>query len=133
LKILNISNNSLTNEAVYELKEALIVNKQITSLFLVKTKLSDEGVIALAEYIAETGSLSRLDLRDNDIRLGGLMALVSSLKFNNTLSRLDVDREPRKEHNVKIFLLFVFYLFLFFKIIKDSSLIYKKRVHGKKV
>ncbi len=91
----------MTNEAVYELKEALIVNKQITGLFLVKTKLSDEGVIALAEYIAETNSLNRLDLRDNDIRLGGLMALVSSLKFNKTLSRLDVDREPRREHNVR--------------------------------
>ena len=98
LSTLNIAHNTLTNEAIYELKEALIVNKQITSLFLNKTKLSDEGVIALAEYIAETSSLNRLDLRDNDIRLGGLMALVSSLKFNNTLSRLDVDKEPKKEH-----------------------------------
>ena len=98
LTTLSISQNSITNEAIFELKEAFIVNNQISSLFLAKTKLSDEGVVAIAEYIAETTSLNRLDLRDNDIRVGGLMALFSSLKINNSLSRLDVDREPRKEH-----------------------------------
>ena len=93
----------LANEAVYELKEALIVNKQISGLYLCKTKLTDEGTIALAEYIAETQSLNRLDLRENDIRLGGLMALASSLKFNKTLYRLDLDRDPKRENSVSDF------------------------------
>ncbi len=46
-----MSYNVITNEALYELKEALIVNKQIVNMFLNKTRLTDEGVIALAEYI----------------------------------------------------------------------------------
>ena len=97
----------MTNEAIYELKEALIVNKQIECLFLHKIKLSDEGTIALAEYIAESDSITRLDLRENDIRLGGLMALASALKINKTLSRIDLDREPRKENSVRsLFLIY---------------------------
>jgi protein phosphatase 1 regulatory subunit 37 len=92
----------LTSEAVYELKEGLIVNKQIGSLILTRVKLGDEGAIALAEYIAETQSLRRLDLRENDIRLGGLMAIASSLKFNKTLDRIELDRDPKKDYNVSI-------------------------------
>jgi protein phosphatase 1 regulatory subunit 37 len=90
----------LTNEAIYELKEGLIVNKQINCLILNKCRLGDEGVIPLAEYIAETQSLKRLDLRENDIRLGGLMALASSLKFNKSIDCIDLDREPKRENSV---------------------------------
>jgi protein phosphatase 1 regulatory subunit 37 len=59
-------------------------------------------VIALAEYIAETQSLTRLDIRDNDIRLGGVMALSSSLKFNKTLTRIDIDKELKRDSNVRL-------------------------------
>jgi hypothetical protein len=59
LTTLNISNNVITNEAIYELKEALIVNKQIVSIFLNKTKITDEGVIALAEYIGNRQFFSK--------------------------------------------------------------------------
>ncbi len=59
-------------------------------------------MIALAEYIAETQSLTRLDIRDNDIRLGGVMALSSSLKFNKTLTRIDIDKELKRDSNVRL-------------------------------
>ncbi len=59
-------------------------------------------MIALAEYIAETQSLTRLDIRENDIRLGGVMALSSSLKFNKTLTRIDIDKELKRDYNVRI-------------------------------
>lgn len=98
---LNIGQNSLTNESIFELKQALIVNRHIESLCLQKSKLSDEGCVALAEYLAETRTLKRLDLRENDIRLGGLMALASSLKFNATLEQVDLDREPKRELSIR--------------------------------
>lgn len=101
LVTLNIGANSLTNESIFELKQALLANRHLETLYLNKSKLSDEGCVALAEYIAETRTLKRLDLRDNDIRLGGLMALASSLKFNNTLEQVDLDREPKREQSIR--------------------------------
>ena len=71
-------------------------------LILQKVKLTDEGVIALAEYIAETQSLIRLDIRENDIRLGGVMALASSLKFNKTLTRIEIDKDLKRDSNVRV-------------------------------
>lgn len=98
---LNLGQNSLTNESIFELKQALLVNRHIETLCLVKSRLTDEGCVALAEYVAETRSLKRLDLRENDVRLGGLMALASSLKFNATLERVDLDREPKRETSIR--------------------------------
>lgn len=98
---LNIGQNSITNESIFDLKQSLLINRHIETLCLQKSKLGDEGCVALAEYLAETRTLKRLDLRDNDIRLGGLMAIASSLKFNSTLEQVDLDREPKREVSIR--------------------------------
>ncbi|KAL0236150.1 hypothetical protein GEMRC1_002732 [Eukaryota sp. GEM-RC1] len=84
---INLSRNSISNQGVLVLAQALTVNP-ITEICLQFNSINDEGASALAEALKSGSIISKLYLQSNSIGNEGAIALADALKVNNAVSVL---------------------------------------------
>ncbi|KAL0242705.1 hypothetical protein GEMRC1_005268 [Eukaryota sp. GEM-RC1] len=84
---INLNRNSIGNEGLIALTEALKVNP-ITEICLQFNSIGNEGVTSLAEALKSGTTVSTIYLRSNSISNEGAIALADALKYNTTVSLL---------------------------------------------
>ncbi|XP_076640320.1 uncharacterized protein LOC143351997 isoform X2 [Colletes latitarsis] len=95
LETLNIGKNTLTDELLFAIKDALKKNRILLQLGIQSTELTCNGIVTLSEIIEINQVLQRIDLRNNDIQMTGLRALNSAMKKNRSIIKVDLDDKPK--------------------------------------
>ncbi|XP_054006910.1 uncharacterized protein LOC128891449 isoform X1 [Hylaeus anthracinus] len=95
LETLNIGKNTLTDELLFTIKDALKKNRILLQLGIQSTELTCDGIVTLSEIIEINEVLQRIDLRNNDIQMTGMRALSSAMKKNKSITKIDLDDKPK--------------------------------------
>ncbi|KAF9136205.1 hypothetical protein BGX30_011300, partial [Mortierella sp. GBA39] len=98
LTTLDLWNNSIGDNEVQALSEALKINSTLTTLDLGNLNtldrgdnwIGDNGTQALSEALKSNSTLTTLNLSNNSIGDNGAQALSEALKINSTLTTLDL-------------------------------------------
>lgn len=90
LRILDISNNNITNDGAIYFAKMLAKNTLLTNLDLSNCKIGDVGIKALAEALKNNtnSGLMTLNLSGNNFGIEGLNALKKMLETNTTLRKI---------------------------------------------
>ncbi|CAM1308730.1 PPP1R37 (predicted) [Pycnogonum litorale] len=97
LEVFDLSENDITNDGIYHLKEGLMKNRSLVHLSLRSCNIMCEGAIAIAEFVADNTCLQSLDLRHNNIKMGGCLAVSLSMKVNSSITSLKLDLPQKKK------------------------------------
>uniref|UniRef100_A0A3Q2C7U4 NLR family, CARD domain containing 3 n=1 Tax=Cyprinodon variegatus TaxID=28743 RepID=A0A3Q2C7U4_CYPVA len=81
----SLQENTIGNEGVIYLAEALKVNTSLQTLCLQGVSAGTSGAVAMAEALMSNQTLQTLDLRGNAVGMEGAKALANSLKFPNAV------------------------------------------------
>ena len=90
LIILDLYNNSISDQVAMLIASALEINKTLTTLSFHCNSIQDEGIIAIAKVLETNTTLTNLDLANNNFSPDGFFALATSLKINTTLKKLNL-------------------------------------------
>jgi len=92
LTALNLSSNSLKDEGVNAVCEAIQSNKEtkLASLNFSYNSIGPVGANAVAAMVAVTGALTKLSLAQNFLKEAGTKAICEALEQNTTLKELDI-------------------------------------------
>ena len=90
LIILDLYNNSISDQVAMLIASALEINKTLTTLSFHCNRIKDKGTIAIAKVLEINKTLTNLDLAYNNFGPDGLFALATSLKINTTLKKLNL-------------------------------------------
>lgn len=105
LEVLNLSWNGFNAEGVKIIASGIQSNHHIISLCLSCNKIEDAGLIYLAEALNNHTSLCELNVADCSITDVGAAALVESLRSKNTLNSLDISRNKLSAHIIEALML----------------------------
>jgi Ran GTPase-activating protein (RanGAP) involved in mRNA processing and transport len=92
LTALNLSSNSLKDEGVNAVCEAIQSNKEtkLASLNFSYNSIGPVGANAVAAMVAVTGALTKLSLAKNELGEEGIKAICEALEQNKSLKELDI-------------------------------------------
>lgn len=91
LKILNLRDNGLADDAILRLSNGLKFNASLTDINLGKNLIADKGAICISEALQFNTSINILYLGKNIIGNAGAAALVESIRVNSTLQILNLE------------------------------------------
>ena len=93
LKTINLVNNSITDEQLLPMVEAIRGHSMLEKLLLYRNRIANAGCHALATLLEDPNSnIQTLDLETNQIDNEGATAIADSLANNTTLKKLDLDQ-----------------------------------------
>ena len=87
VKVLDVSNNHITDAGVRVIRDCLLSNSVITELNISRNKIS---AIAIAEIILANSSLVKLNVSKNGINDKGAEAISDAIKVNSTLQKVNM-------------------------------------------
>uniref|UniRef100_A0A1X7TCJ7 Uncharacterized protein n=1 Tax=Amphimedon queenslandica TaxID=400682 RepID=A0A1X7TCJ7_AMPQE len=97
LKILLLTNGSMSDDGVIALAQSLQYNKTLKSLYLgYNPGITSACAQSLAELLLTNNTLTRLSVHNTNIDTDGVMILMKSLKTDNTLRGLRLDKQHKK-------------------------------------
>lgn len=98
LTALNVEGNQTGDNLVVKLAEAIIVRPILKILNLSENLITNKGAIVIAEMLKENNSLIVLQLRWNYIKSKGGVALCNAIKQNSTLMIFEISFNPLGEN-----------------------------------
>ena len=100
---LDISANNITYEGTKVIAKGLMVNRTLKELNLSSANIKNEGVKAIEEVAQLNTTVLRLKISDNKITDGGLAAISNYLKIHPTLVELDMSENNITDEGAKVF------------------------------
>ena len=90
LQELNMSCNGITNEGAKMIGEAIKVNKILKELDISHNSMSDDGAAAISDGLKYNISLQEVNMSYNKITSEGAKTIAEAIQFNTTLHTLDL-------------------------------------------
>ena len=104
LKMINLERNSITDEQLLPMIEAIKGHSMLEKLYLYGNRIGNAGCHALATLLADINyNILDLDLDGNQIGNDGANAIANSLANNTKLMKLDLEDNPIDASAVGIF------------------------------
>ena len=111
LKILNLSENNISNECFPYILDYFSTNKSLKKLNLSSNNLNNDSAKFLLQILVNNLYLEILDLSKNNLGIEGFELVCNSLQFNSVITSLDISQnkisvlENKENQNFLNFLL----------------------------
>jgi len=101
LNSLIFHNIQISEEKMLEIGDALAANTMLTTLTLIRCKLTDVGFVHIARAMRTNSKITHLNLSyNNDVTSKGIVALGHALVYNSTLRALSLKGIPHTERGI---------------------------------
>jgi len=88
LKVLNMSNNEVSDDGAIQIASSIEVNQTLTELCISYNRISSQGAIAIAKSLAQNNSLKKLNISGNHIGQDSATEIAKAICKNRTLEEL---------------------------------------------
>ena len=88
LKVLNMSNNKISDNGAIQIASSLEVNQTLTELSISYNGIGSQGAIAIAKSLAQNNSLKKLNISGNHIGQDSATEIAKAICKNRTLEEL---------------------------------------------